>query len=639
MRTPPMALRRAVSALLLPTVLVLAVPPPARALPPGNGKLQIIHLNAAQGDAAVLISPLGQVAMFDDGSNTSFCSDCPSCATVLAELQSLGVSHVALHFASHYHADHIGCITSLSGVTIDQGWDRAQSYSTATYTNYVSYLGGKRHTLTKGMTFTLDSLSAHPVTITCVALAGDGISTSDENSLSVVMKVSYGEFDEEIGGDLEGSTVGGGVDVETKVGPQVGKVEVYKVHHHCSAYSTNDNWLNATQPKIAIVPVGNGNPYGHPVASTLGRLHAHGVRTYWTETGAGAAPDPQWDKVAGGMVRIEATWEPGGVDSVFCGAVADTFTNNGARSVDGVPPVVASLAPNGGETVAAGAPASVTWSASDNVGVTSVKLDYSVNDGVSWHAIATGLPNTGSAPWNVPNSPSVMTLVRATAFDAAGNSGSRASAGDFTIADQTSPTVSVTSPNGGESWPEGSTQSVTWTAGDNVGVQSVDVDYSEHGPTGPWLAAQHGLANTGSYGWTILNASGDSMLVRLTVYDAAGNQGSDASNGIFQVTSGPLGVPAALALRFALAPAHPNPSSGGVAARFTLALAAPTTLEVLDVSGRRVWGTSPAAMDPGEHTLAWNGRDDRGESAALGLYFLRLTSGPNVAVARFVLVR
>ena len=31
-----------------------------------NGRLQIIHLDVGQGDGAVLISPLGQVAMFDD---------------------------------------------------------------------------------------------------------------------------------------------------------------------------------------------------------------------------------------------------------------------------------------------------------------------------------------------------------------------------------------------------------------------------------------------------------------------------------------------------------------------------------------------------------------------------------------------
>ncbi|MBI3539467.1 MAG: hypothetical protein HY076_04260 [Candidatus Eisenbacteria bacterium] len=284
-----------------------------------NGKLQVIHLDAGQGDGAVIITPGGQVALIDEGTNFTAGTSPPSCSRVLSELQALGVTHVDLHFASHYHADHIGCITSLTGITIDAGWDRAESYGSATYTNYTNYLGTKRHTLTKGQEFTLDALSAHPVTITCVALAGDGITTSDENSKCVVLKVSYGEFDEVLGGDLTGypsGTSSSNTNIETKVGPQVGPVEVYKVHHHGSAYGSYDDWLNATTPKIGIISCGTGNSYGHPTAAALTRLHNHAVHTYWTETGMGAAPNPAWDKVANDEIRINAVWQPGGVDSI-----------------------------------------------------------------------------------------------------------------------------------------------------------------------------------------------------------------------------------------------------------------------------------------------------------------------------------
>src|SRR5437667_1771842 len=137
-----------------------------------NGKLQVIHLDAGQGDGAVIITPGGQVALVDEGTNFTAGTSPPSCARVLSELQALGVTHVDLHFASHYHADHIGCITSLTGITIDQGWDRGSSYTTTTYTNYVNYLGAQRHTLTKAQVLTRDAQSAHPVTISCVAMAG-----------------------------------------------------------------------------------------------------------------------------------------------------------------------------------------------------------------------------------------------------------------------------------------------------------------------------------------------------------------------------------------------------------------------------------------------------------------------------------
>ena len=74
------------------------------------------------------------------------------------------------------------------------------------------------------------------------------------------------------------------------------------MHHHCSSSSSNIAWLTLTSPTIAIVSAGDGNTYGHPTAECLARLHGAGTRTYWTELGAGAAPVPGWDTVAGTAV-------------------------------------------------------------------------------------------------------------------------------------------------------------------------------------------------------------------------------------------------------------------------------------------------------------------------------------------------
>ena len=170
---------------------------------------------------------------------------------------------------------------------------------------------------------------------------------SDENAKCVVLEVSYGEFDEVLGGDLTG-TAGNGGDIESIVGPEVGPVEVYRSTITARAIPRTTTSLNATRPKIGVIQCGNGNSYGHPTADALGRLHAHGVRTYWNETGAGVAPDPAWDRVANGAVTIQATWAPGGVDTVRGLGFADTLTNSGVAA-DLVAPAVSVVTPNGGE--------------------------------------------------------------------------------------------------------------------------------------------------------------------------------------------------------------------------------------------------------------------------------------------------
>jgi hypothetical protein len=46
-----------------------------------------------------------------------------------------------------------------------------------------------------------------------------------------------------LAGDLSGVTGGSYADVESSVAPFVGQVEVYKVNHYASRYSSNASWV------------------------------------------------------------------------------------------------------------------------------------------------------------------------------------------------------------------------------------------------------------------------------------------------------------------------------------------------------------------------------------------------------------
>ncbi len=269
-----------------------------------NGNLQIHHMDIGQGDAAVLISPKGQVVLFDGGKDIAGIKNCDA---VTDYLDQLGVKQIDYIFVSHYHTDHIGCIPAilkqfpLTGAS----YDRGQSYTTTYYTNYVNAVGSHRKTVTLGQTLTLDG-NAVPVTLTVDSLngtyPGGNVATTNENDLSVSVLVSFGTFREEIGGDLSGEKTADYQDIESGEAPAIGLVDVYKVHHHCSAYSTNDTWLKDTQPTIAVISTGDGNDYGHPNGACLARLHGASLqKVYWTEKGNGAAPQAG-DVVAGDVV-------------------------------------------------------------------------------------------------------------------------------------------------------------------------------------------------------------------------------------------------------------------------------------------------------------------------------------------------
>jgi competence protein ComEC len=62
-----------------------------------------------------------------------------------------------------------------------------------------------------------------------------------------------------------------------------GPVDVLKVAHHGSDDAGLGDLLDRVRPRLAVISVGAGNPYGHPTAGTLATLAAHGVRALRTD--------------------------------------------------------------------------------------------------------------------------------------------------------------------------------------------------------------------------------------------------------------------------------------------------------------------------------------------------------------------
>jgi hypothetical protein len=200
----------------------------------------------------------------------------------------------------------------------------------------VKAVGTHRKTGSIGDSITLDKNSPNPVVITIVAVDGKSkvgeVQTSNENDLSLAVVVSFGSFKEEIGGDLSGDNTQMYQDVETPVAPEVGKIDVYKVHHHCSSHSTNDAWMSATQPTVGVISTGDGNDYGHPTADCLERLHKHNVKAYWTETGNGGEPEPEID-VVGGNIVVEVATNASSFTVTSGGSHVDTYPIKGSGAI------------------------------------------------------------------------------------------------------------------------------------------------------------------------------------------------------------------------------------------------------------------------------------------------------------------
>ncbi len=112
--------------------------------------------------------------------------------------------------------------------------------------------------------------------------------------------------------------------------------------------------------------------------------------------------------------------------------------------------------------------------------------------------------------------------------------------GNWTLVDAP-PTVTVTSPTGGENWVGGSAHTITWNATDDVGVTSVDVHYRDADAAG-WIPLALGVPNTGSFTWFVHNTPSTNARVRVVARDGAGHVGSDSSHTAFTIARTPGGI-------------------------------------------------------------------------------------------------
>ena len=205
-----------------------------------------------------------------------------------------------------------------------------------------------------------------------------------------------------------------------------------------------------------------------------------------------------------------------------------------SSSLDTEPPTATLKSPVSDEQLSIDETYEIKWNASDNVGVSSISLKYTT-DGKNFTEIASGEDNDGTYQWNVPNIVSDTVQIWLIASDAAGNQGLAVS-DYFSISDKTAPSVSVTSPNGGEIWLVESQHEITWSATDNVEVVSIDLFYSTD--TGnSWLIIAKDEPNDGTYLWTIPYNLSSNCKVKVIAYDAGNRMSFDVSDSIFSIAT------------------------------------------------------------------------------------------------------
>jgi hypothetical protein len=90
---------------------------------------------------------------------------------------------------------------------------------------------------------------------------------------------------------------------------------------------------------------------------------------------------------------------------------------------------------------------------------------------------------------------------------------------------------------------------------------------------------------------------------------------------------------------FGLEQNYPNPFNPETSIKFSLSEDSRVTLKVFNLLGQVVNTLVDENMPAGEHAILWNGKNDRNEDVASGVYFYRIKAGDYESVRRMTLLR
>jgi uncharacterized protein (TIGR02145 family) len=222
------------------------------------------------------------------------------------------------------------------------------------------------------------------------------------------------------------------------------------------------------------------------------------------------------------------SWTVPNTLSTLCKVRISDVTNSALNSISGsftiYQPTLSLTSPVGGEKWQVGSTQNITWACSY---VSNIKIEYSSNSGTDWQTIiASTTASGGSYSWPVPNTLSTLCKVRISDVT---NSALNSISGIFTIYQ---PTLSLTSPVGGEKWQIGSSHNITWASSY---VANVKIEYSTDSGSN-WLSVSSSVAaSSGSYSWTVSNTAATTCKVKIS--DVTNTSLSSSSSSVFTITA------------------------------------------------------------------------------------------------------
>ncbi|RKM62258.1 DNA internalization-related competence protein ComEC/Rec2 [Butyrivibrio sp. CB08] len=263
-------------------VLLLAVIALTFHIPP---ELEIDMIDVGQGDG-IVISSAGRSILIDGGSTSK---KNVGKYQIIPFLKYKGIGKLEAAIVTHEDEDHISGLLEIMD-DMEKGGIQVKKLLLPEVAE--SSRGDNYHLLesrakelripilyiNKGESFSLGKAQ-----FTCLNPRLN-MTTDGANAYSTVLFMRYGQFTALFTGDMEGEGLVNVKDQLRKNAVEISDgLDLLKVAHHGSEYTTDEEFLELTRPRIALISNGQNNKYGHPHKALIERLGAFGAQIYRTD--------------------------------------------------------------------------------------------------------------------------------------------------------------------------------------------------------------------------------------------------------------------------------------------------------------------------------------------------------------------
>lgn len=230
--------------------------------------IKVSYIDVNQGDS-ILVQVNHKNLLIDSGPIESV-------SKLMHYLRKQNIDKLDYVVATHPHEDHIGGMSAvIKKYPIRKFYAPKKITQTKTFESMVNSLKSKNLKIDvarPGINLDLGK------SVRCEILAPISNNYENLNNYSAVIKITYGNSKFLFMGDAEkpseNELLENGYDLSC---------DILKIGHHGSSSSSSKTFLDATNPKIAIISCGKNNDYGHPHHQTLNELKKRKIQIYRTD--------------------------------------------------------------------------------------------------------------------------------------------------------------------------------------------------------------------------------------------------------------------------------------------------------------------------------------------------------------------